>query len=114
MARGRKQVGVIGLYRMGGVGNTTLMKGINEKLSRANHGFKVVIWVVVSKQVNEESIRDTIRKRLHIQDEIWDRWSQDERVHHLCRVLTTTKFVLLIDDDGGGWTFQKSEFLILV
>ncbi|KAI6689521.1 hypothetical protein NL676_026349 [Syzygium grande] len=93
-----KQVGVIGLYGTGGVGKTTLMKRINEELSHANPGFEVVIWVVVSKQVNEDSIRDVIRKRLHIQDEMWDRWSQEERVDHLCHVLTRKKFVLLIDD----------------
>ena len=43
-----KEVAVIGLYGTGGVGKTTLMKKINEKLSHANHGFEVVIWVVVS------------------------------------------------------------------
>ncbi|KAI3442615.1 uncharacterized protein J3R85_000842, partial [Psidium guajava] len=93
-----KQVGVIGLYGTGGVGKTTLMKRINEKLSRANHGFEVVIWVVVSRQANEDSIRDTIRKRLHVRDETWDRWSRDERVNCLWEVLTRKKFVLLIDD----------------
>ncbi|KAL3748253.1 hypothetical protein ACJRO7_009485 [Eucalyptus globulus] len=76
--------GVIGLYGTGGVGKTTLMKRINNDLMGANHGFEVVIWVVV--------------KRLDIKDEIWERWSQDERVHHLLNFLTKKKFVLLIDD----------------
>ncbi|KAF8024915.1 hypothetical protein BT93_F1919 [Corymbia citriodora subsp. variegata] len=93
-----KLTGVIGLYGKGGVGKTTLMKRINEKLLHANHGFEIVIWVVVSKQVNEDSIRDAIRKRLNILDERWDRWSQDERVNHLYYVLNRKKFVLLIDD----------------
>ncbi|XP_030544070.1 disease resistance protein RPS5-like [Rhodamnia argentea] len=93
-----KQVRVIGLYGTGGVGKTTLMKRINEKLARANHGFEIVIWVVVSRQVNEDSIRDALRKRLHFQDESWNRWSPDERVHHLCHVLTQKKFVLFVDD----------------
>ncbi|XP_030544079.1 disease resistance protein RPS5-like [Rhodamnia argentea] len=93
-----KQVRVIGLYGKGGVGKTTLMKRINEELLHANHGFDIVIWVVVSRQVNEDSIRDAIRKRLHIQDESWNRWSQEERVNHLCDALTRKKFVLLIDD----------------
>ncbi|KAK2632263.1 hypothetical protein EUGRSUZ_L01792 [Eucalyptus grandis] len=93
-----KQVGVIRLYGTGGVGKTTLMKRINEELSRANHGFDVVIWVVVSKQVNEDSIRNTIRKRLNIEDKCWEGWSQDERVDHLWEVLAKKKFVLLRDD----------------
>ncbi|KAF8030805.1 hypothetical protein BT93_D0101 [Corymbia citriodora subsp. variegata] len=92
-----KRIGMIGLYGTGGVGKTTLMKRINNELSRTNHGFKV-IWVVVSKQVNEDNIRDAIRKGLNIRKEIWEEWSQDERVHHLLEVLTQKKFALLIDD----------------
>ncbi|KAL3737219.1 hypothetical protein ACJRO7_026049 [Eucalyptus globulus] len=93
-----KQVGVIGLYGTGGVGKTTLMKRINEELYRTNHGFDVVIWVVVSKQVNEDSIQNTIRKRLNIEDKCWEGWSRDERVDYLWEVLARKKFVWLIDD----------------
>ncbi|KAK2631610.1 hypothetical protein EUGRSUZ_L02679 [Eucalyptus grandis] len=93
-----KQVGVIGLYGTGGVGKTTLMKRINEELSHANHKFNVVIWVVVSRQVNEDSIQDTIRKRLNIKDQSWGGWSQDEMINYLWERLTDKKFVLLIDD----------------
>ncbi|KAK3428134.1 hypothetical protein EUGRSUZ_F04244 [Eucalyptus grandis] len=93
-----KQVGVIGLYGTGGVGKTTLMKRINEELSHANHKFDVVIWVVVSRQVNEDSIQDAIRKRLNIKDDSWGGWSQDERINYLWERLTDKKFVLLIDD----------------
>ncbi|KAK3439989.1 hypothetical protein EUGRSUZ_B00330 [Eucalyptus grandis] len=93
-----KEIGVIGLYGTGGVGKTTLMKRINKDLMGANHGFEVVIWVVVSRQVKEDNIRDIIRKRLNIEDKTWGGWSQDERVHHLLERLTQKKFVLLIDD----------------
>ncbi|KAK2632584.1 hypothetical protein EUGRSUZ_L01363 [Eucalyptus grandis] len=90
---------VIGLYGIGGVGKTTLMKRINNDLSRANHGFEVVIWVVVSRQVKEDNIQDIIRRGLHIKDEIWEQWSRNGDNHiHLCEVLTHKKFVLLIDD----------------
>ncbi|KAI6689489.1 hypothetical protein NL676_026317 [Syzygium grande] len=66
-----KQVGVIGLYGGGGVGKTTFMKRINEELSLADHEFDVVIWVVVSKQANKDSIQDAIRIRLDIEDGLW-------------------------------------------
>ncbi|KAF7848278.1 hypothetical protein BT93_L2137 [Corymbia citriodora subsp. variegata] len=94
----KKEAGVIGLYGAGGVGKTTLMRRINEKLSHASHGFEVVIWVVVSKQVNEDSIRDTIRKKLNVKDESWEGQSQNERVRLVGEVLSRKKFVLLMDD----------------
>ncbi|KAK2632723.1 hypothetical protein EUGRSUZ_L01173 [Eucalyptus grandis] len=93
-----KEIRVIGLYGKGGVGKTTLMNEINNNLMNANHGFEIVIWVVVSRPVDEDKIRDAIRKRLEIKDEIWESWSKDRRVHHLLIVLTKKKFVLLIDD----------------
>ncbi|KAK3428114.1 hypothetical protein EUGRSUZ_F04228 [Eucalyptus grandis] len=93
-----KKTGMFGLYGMGGVGKTTLMKQINNELLCTNLKFDVVIWVVVSKQVNEDNIRDVVRKGLNIKDEIWDGWSQNHRVHHLLNILAEKKFVLLIDD----------------
>ncbi|XP_039170640.1 disease resistance protein RPS5 [Eucalyptus grandis] len=93
-----KKTGMFGLYGMGGVGKTTLMKHINNELLCTNLKFDVVIWVVVSKQVNEDNIRDVVRKGLNIKDEIWDGWSQNHRVHHLLNSLAEKKFVLLIDD----------------
>ncbi|KAI6689528.1 hypothetical protein NL676_026356 [Syzygium grande] len=102
-----KQVEMIGLYGIGGVGKTTLMKRINKELSRTNHGFDVVIWVVVSRQVNKDRIQDTIRKRLDITDELWKGWSEDERVHHLWEDLNMKKFVLLIDDLWGMLDLPK-------
>ncbi|XP_039170638.1 probable disease resistance protein At5g43730 [Eucalyptus grandis] len=89
---------MIGLYGIGGIGKTTLMKRINNELRRANHGFDVVIWVVVSKQVNEDNFRDTIRKGLNIKDESWEGWSQNDRVSNMSEKLTKKKFALLIDD----------------
>ncbi|XP_071724084.1 disease resistance protein RPS5-like [Rutidosis leptorrhynchoides] len=94
-----KEIRVIGLYGTGGVGKTTLMKRINNDLSCANYGFDVVIWVVVSRKVNEDKIQDTIRRGLHIKDDIWQQWSENGANHiHLFEVLTQKKFVLLIDD----------------
>ncbi|RVW34092.1 putative disease resistance protein [Vitis vinifera] len=43
------QVGIMGLYGMGGVGKTTLLKKINNEFLATSNDFEVVIWAVVSK-----------------------------------------------------------------
>ena len=47
-----EKVGIIGLYGMGGVGKTTLLKKINNEFLETKLGFDVVIWVVVAKPAN--------------------------------------------------------------
>lgn len=43
---------VIGLYGMGGVGKTTLLKNLNNKFRDTEHDFDLVIWVKVSRNAN--------------------------------------------------------------
>ncbi|KAI9107752.1 hypothetical protein K1719_021088 [Acacia pycnantha] len=95
----KENVGIIGLYGMGGVGKTTLLKKINNELGKRRLGFNFVIWVVVSKELNLDSIMDTIRKFIRIEDDIWTQCSnQDEKSAKIYRVLKEKKFVLLLDD----------------
>ncbi|KAL6335018.1 hypothetical protein AAG906_023823 [Vitis piasezkii] len=72
-----EQVEIIGLYGMGGVGKTTLLKKINNYFLTTNHNFEVVIWVVVSKSASIE---------------------KDDKAMEIWKVLKTKKFVLLLDD----------------
>ncbi|GAY68094.1 hypothetical protein CUMW_261490 [Citrus unshiu] len=49
-----KNNGIIGLYGMGGVGKTTLLKQVNNKFcSDEQHHFGVVIWSVVSNSMGD-------------------------------------------------------------
>ncbi|KAK4263519.1 hypothetical protein QN277_028916 [Acacia crassicarpa] len=90
-------IGIIGLYGMGGVGKTTLLKKINNELGKRS-GFYIV-WVVVSKSPNLDSIMECIRKSVGIGDDIWNHCSnQDGKAAKIYEVLKKKKFVLLLDD----------------
>ena len=93
-----KQVGSIGIFGMGGVGKTTLLKKINNKFLQSSiKAFDIVIWVVVSRPTNLERVQETIRSRLDIPHDRW-KGSEDDKATEICRILKTKKFVLLLDD----------------
>ncbi|GAB4842020.1 hypothetical protein Ancab_011980 [Ancistrocladus abbreviatus] len=47
--------GSIGLYRMEGAGNSTLLKRPDNDLFKRQHAFDLVIWVVAPEQAREDS-----------------------------------------------------------
>ncbi|KAI9099678.1 hypothetical protein K1719_024683 [Acacia pycnantha] len=99
-------IGIIGLYGMGGVGKTTLLKKIHNELWKRS-SFHIV-WVVVSKSPNLDRIMDNIRRLVGIGDDIWNRWSnQDGKVAQIYEVLKKEKFVLLLDDIWDRLDFEK-------
>lgn len=59
-----KEFSVIGLWGMGGVGKTTLMKHINNEMDGKGTDFKHVIMVTVSSNPNIKNIQNTIGGRL--------------------------------------------------
>ena len=93
-----EKVGSIGIYGMGGVGKTTLLKKINNKFLQLGNGFDIVIWVVVSRPTNLQRVQDTIRNRLQIPDDRWKGSEEDGKAAEIWRVLKIKKFVLLLDD----------------
>ncbi|KAB2032952.1 hypothetical protein ES319_D05G414400v1 [Gossypium barbadense] len=98
-------VGIIGLYGIGGVGKTTLLKKINNEFSIRNHEFDSVIWVTQSKATKVEEFQDIVRRKLEISDDIWQMCSnENDRACEIFRLLSGTRFVLLLDD------VQKSFF----
>ncbi|KAG2256677.1 hypothetical protein Bca52824_075971 [Brassica carinata] len=66
-----KDVGIWGLYGMGGVGKSTLLEKINQKLLEKKNEFEVVIFVWVSRDLQVEKIQNEIGERLGICDEEW-------------------------------------------
>ncbi|XP_017604289.1 probable disease resistance protein At5g63020 [Gossypium arboreum] len=98
-------VGIIGLYGIGGVGKTTLLKKINNEFSIRNHEFDSVIWVTQSKATKSEEFQEIVRRKLEISDDIWQKCSnENDRACEIFRLLSGTRFVLLLDD------VQKSFF----
>ncbi|XP_062086842.1 disease resistance protein RPS5-like [Humulus lupulus] len=93
-----RSVGIIGLYGMGGVGKTTLLKRINNELFGTRNDFDVVIWVVVSNEASITRIQDVFRYKLQIPDEIWNANKAEDRSIEIYQTLRGKKFVLLLDD----------------
>ncbi|CAN7097660.1 unnamed protein product [Brassica rapa subsp. narinosa] len=87
----------LGIYGMGGVGKTTLLTHINNKLEKEVNGFDVVIWVVVSQDLQYKGIQDQILRRLRV-DKEWENQTEEEKASSIDDILGRKKFVLLLDD----------------
>ncbi|GAY69640.1 hypothetical protein CUMW_288990, partial [Citrus unshiu] len=94
----KKNNGIIGLYGMGGIGKTTLLKQVNNKFCSEEHDFDVVIWSVVSREPNLKQIQEDIGKRIGFSTDSWQRKSFGERASDITNTLRHKKFVLLLDD----------------
>ncbi|CAA7409655.1 unnamed protein product [Spirodela intermedia] len=91
---------VVGIYGLGGIGKTTLLKAINNEPSSR---FDLVIWVTVSKELDILKVQEDIAVRLG-----YSRPGEGQgptlpehpynRVNTLLRALSQTKFLLLLDD----------------
>uniref|UniRef100_M4EDR4 Uncharacterized protein n=1 Tax=Brassica campestris TaxID=3711 RepID=M4EDR4_BRACM len=92
------EVGMVGLYGMGGVGKTTLLTQINNRFSKRDGGFNVVMWVVVSQNATVHKIQGSIGEKLGLGGKEWDEKSDVERAHDIHNVLRRKKFVLFLDD----------------
>ncbi|KAJ4718429.1 Disease resistance protein [Melia azedarach] len=91
---GAEQVGIIGVYGMGGVGKTTLLTQINNKFLETPNDFDFVIWVVVSKDVQLERIQEQIGERIGLLDSR----SSGDKASNIFKILSKKKFLLLLDD----------------
>ncbi|MBA0811520.1 hypothetical protein Gohar_003410, partial [Gossypium harknessii] len=91
-------VGIVGLYGLGGVGKTTILTKLNNKFSTTPNNFDVVIWALVSKDYYVGKIQDRIGGNLGFSDDSWKHKSVEEKAVDIYGVLRNKKFVVLLDD----------------
>ncbi|CAN6820031.1 unnamed protein product [Brassica oleracea] len=91
-------VSIMGLFGMGGVGKTTLLTHINNEFLKTKDAFDIVIWIVVSKDLQIKKIQEDIAKKLGLDGEDWNQKDKVEKACAIHNVLKRKKFVLLLDD----------------
>ncbi|XP_058071264.1 probable disease resistance protein At4g27220 [Magnolia sinica] len=91
-----EDIGKIGVHGMGGVGKTTIVKHINNRLIEAQL-FDNVIWVNVSKALTLERLQSNIAKAIEL--DLGDDDDEDSRSMKLYAALKRReKFALILDD----------------
>ncbi|KAG6666586.1 hypothetical protein CIPAW_01G041500 [Carya illinoinensis] len=99
----------IGIWGMGGVGKTNLVRNLNNKLLEMNSNhmpFSCVLWVTVSKNLDIKKLQMGIASRLKL--ELKESSGADGMATQLHRRLKEERFLLILDD---AW--QKIDLDIL-
>ncbi|AEE82928.1 putative disease resistance protein [Arabidopsis thaliana] len=91
-------VGTMGLYGMGGVGKTTLLTQIHNTLHDTKNGVDIVIWVVVSSDLQIHKIQEDIGEKLGFIGKEWNKKQESQKAVDILNCLSKKRFVLLLDD----------------
>ncbi|GLT90489.1 hypothetical protein SLE2022_084190 [Rubroshorea leprosula] len=91
-----REVGIIGVCGIGGVGKTTVMQHINNQLLNEASRFEKVVWVTVSHPLNVFRLQDEIARAMEKSLSDW----QDEliRASRLKEAMKKVKYALILDD----------------
>ncbi|CDY15989.1 BnaC08g41340D [Brassica napus] len=92
---------IMGLYGMGGVGKTTLLTQINNKfvdMCDTHDGVVIVIWVVVSGDLQVHKIQHRIGNKIGYKGVEWKKKKKNQKALDIFNFLSKKRFVLLLDD----------------
>ncbi|TYI84865.1 hypothetical protein E1A91_D05G396600v1 [Gossypium mustelinum] len=94
----QEEVSKIGVWGMGGVGKTTIMKHIHNDLLKEQR-FERVIWVTISKEFNVIKVQDNIASALEAKEYLDKEEDKLRRAAILSEMLKNAgKHVLILDD----------------
>ncbi|KAK6120606.1 hypothetical protein DH2020_045657 [Rehmannia glutinosa] len=97
---------IIGIYGMGGVGKTSIVKEINNMLLKEDTHFDNVIWVTASKDSNMGKLQKDIAKEIGLCFD--DEDGEMRRARKLFEALRRRrKFLLIIDDLWEAFSLEN-------
>ncbi|XVF78201.1 hypothetical protein PTKIN_Ptkin14bG0111200 [Pterospermum kingtungense] len=87
----------IGVWGMGGIGKTTILKLIQNQLLKEVEKFNIVMWVTVSKEMNISKIQNRIAQAMDVKlDDVEDQTIRAGMVYEM--LVRKGKYVLILDD----------------
>ncbi|KAH9715767.1 Disease resistance protein [Citrus sinensis] len=96
----------IGVWGMGGIGKTTIMKEINNRLQKETNKFNVVIWVTVSQPLDLIKLQTEIATAL--KQSLPENEDKVRRAGRLSEMLEAkAKFVLILDDMWEAFPLEE-------
>ncbi|XVF78076.1 hypothetical protein PTKIN_Ptkin14bG0099400 [Pterospermum kingtungense] len=87
----------VGIWGMGGIGKTTIMKLVQNKLLKETKKFDIVLWITVSKEINIGKLQNKIERALNAtlgEDE--DEAIRAGMIHEM--LARKGKYVIILDD----------------
>ncbi|XP_022867272.1 disease resistance protein RPS2-like isoform X1 [Olea europaea var. sylvestris] len=101
-----ENIGIIGIYGMGGVGKTSIVKEINNQLLSKIALFDNVIWVTASKDSNLQKLQKGIANEIGLS--FGDEDGEHKRASKLYEAfLRRGRFLLMIDDLWKAFSLEE-------